>query len=138
MSSVTQIPTTSSTVLAFNVDGEIQSEDLEVMAQIMNDAFDQHDDVNLLLIFRPYEGTETGATLNWEVVKSNFRSLSNLNKYAVVGGADAPKGSVDFMDRLIPIDAETFGHHEASAAWDFVGAAPQAESAGSRTGSAVD
>lgn len=125
MPSITRIPTTSDTVLAFEINGEIQADALERMAQTMNDAFDRHDTTSLLVLFRPYDGSETGATLDWDVLKANFRSLSNLEKYAIVGGSEAPKGTVDFFDDLIPIDAETFDLREAEAAWDFVGASPR-------------
>lgn len=128
MPSITQIPTTSDQVLAFEIQGEIQSDALERMAETMNEAFDRYDSVSLLVLFRPYDGTETGATMDWDVLKANFRSLSNLEKYAIVGGSEAPKDSVDFFDNLIPIDAKTFDLRETDAAWNFVGAAPTSTS----------
>lgn len=122
MTSIRQVATNTPTVLAFEIHGEIQKEDLDGMARTMNEAFDRHDSVNMLMIFQPYDGAESGATLDWEVVKSNFRSLSNVERYAVVASADGPKRMVDFMDHLMPVDAETFDRHESEAAWAFVGA----------------
>ena len=122
MHSIEQIPTSRDSVLAFKVKGKIQSEDLEAMAKTMNRAFDAHDSVNMLMIFSPYDGSETGATLDWEVMKSNFRSLVKMDRYAVVGAPEGPDNLIDFMDHLIPVDAETFEPHEVEDAWDFVGA----------------
>lgn len=122
--SVVRIPTDRDDLYAFEIHGEVQSDDMQDMAEMMNDAFDEHDKVDMLLMFKPYDGAETGATFDTEVLESRFRALSNVNKYVVVGAPERANSILNFMDKLIPVDAATFEPHEAHAAWSYVDAKP--------------
>ncbi|PZX15739.1 SpoIIAA-like protein [Palleronia aestuarii] len=121
---IQQIPTDNPDLYAFRVTGEVTGADMEAMAEYMNAAFDTHEKVSMLLLFENYHGSETGAGLDWDSVKSRFRSLSKVDKYAVVGAPDGAARMIDMMDKVIPVDARTFTAGEADAAWRFVGARP--------------
>lgn len=119
--SILQIPTTRDDLFAFRITAEVSREDMADMADYMNDIFDAHDDkVDMLMIFDRYEGAEMGATLNWESLKSRFRSVSNVRRYIVVGAPDQAERVIAVMDHLIPVEAETFDTEEA--AWRELGA----------------
>ncbi len=119
---VTRIATDVPTVYAFRISGEITGDDMEAMSHVMNTAFDNNETVSMLLLFDGYEGRETGAGLNWESIKAQFRSLANVEKYAVVGAPSGAAAMIDFMDKIIPVDARSFPASDESAAWAFVGA----------------
>ncbi len=121
---IRRIPTTDPATFAFEIDGEVTSEEMEAMADLMNAAFDTHDKVNMMLIFRDYEGSELGAGFQWSSIRSRFRALTHVDKYVVVGAPDAAETMIDTMGKLIPVEAKTFDLAEVDAAWTFVGARP--------------
>jgi hypothetical protein len=121
---ISQIRVTSPDVYAFRINGEIKSEDLSQLAALMNNAFDTHEAVSMLLIFAPYDGATAGTGLNLEVMTSQFRSITKVDKYAVVGAPSFAATLINIMDKIIPVDARTFSHEEEAAAWDFVGTTP--------------
>ena len=86
----------------------------------MNDVFDTHDKVDMLMIFDRYEGAETGASFSWEALKSRVRAITNVDRYVVVGAPSGAQSLIEVMDNLMPVDAETFD--EELAAWRSLGA----------------
>jgi SpoIIAA-like len=118
---ISQIPVLSPSVYAFNIHGEVEKDDLAQMAEVMNEAFDTHDKVSMLLIFAPYDGAEPGAGLDLEVLLSQFRSILKVDKYAVVGAPSFATTMINVMDKMMPVEARTFNHSEEDQAWAFVG-----------------
>ncbi len=94
------------------------------MAANMNDAFDAHPTVSMLLLFEVYDGVQAGAGLDLETMKAQFKSLAKVDKYAVVGAPSAAETLITVMDKIIPVDARTFDASDEQAAWQFVGAKP--------------
>lgn len=120
--SVKRISVTSSSVYAFEISGEVSAQAMESMAEIMNDAFDTHESkVDLMLIFRDFQGSEAGATWDGDVIRSRFRALSNVDKYVVVGAPERAEGMLDMFGKLLPVDARTFELSEIDAAWSVLG-----------------
>lgn len=124
MSSVTQLPTSAEHVYAFDVHGHLTAEESDVLAKLMNDAFDRHERVNMLFRLTRFEGSDATGLFDWDVLKSRFRSLSKVDRYAVVGAPDAARSMIETMDKVISVDARTFDTEDEAAAWDFVGSAP--------------
>lgn len=122
--SIKQIPTTSNRVFAFEIAGQLSKSDLEAMGQYMNDAFDVHNSLNMLLKFENYDGSEAGAGLNAEMAKAQFRALKNVDTYVVVGAPDSASSLIDFFSPLIPVEAQAYPMKEEHEAWAQVGAAP--------------
>lgn len=122
--SIRQIPATVPTVFAFCITGEVTANDMKGMAAFMNDQFDAHDEVSMLLIFDGFEGRAFGAGANWETMKSQVRSLGQVARYATVGAPDAASDMIEAMDKVIPVDARAFDRADEAAAWSFVGATP--------------
>ena len=118
--SVRETPNDTDSVYAFHIMGEVSAEDMSAMADYMNRAFDTHDKVSMLLIFDRYGGAERGASADWSVIKSRLRSLTNVDKYAVVNAPDSAESMIRTMGALIPVDVRTFDDEDA--AWAFVGA----------------
>tara|TARA_R110002012_G_scaffold255355_2_gene435295 strand:- start:107 stop:526 length:420 start_codon:yes stop_codon:yes gene_type:complete len=121
---ITRLQVDEPTVFAFVICAEVSRDDMKTMAKIMNSAFDTYESVSMLLIFADYDGSETGAGLNAETLKSQIRSLRHVEKYAVVGAPPAAAGLINAMGALIPVDARTFDAADEEEAWRFVGARP--------------
>lgn len=124
MSAITPVPATRDDLYAFRISGEVGRDDMAAMARRMNDAFGRHDSVDMLLIFDDFDGRSTGAGLDPEVLKAEFRSLSNVNRYVVVGAPAAARGFLEAMGRLIPVEARTYDRGDVEKAWADLGARP--------------
>jgi len=124
-SSVTRIDTTRDDLYAFEITGQVTDAAMERMAKTMNEAFDRHQEkVDMLLIFRAFEGSEPGATFDIDVIASRLRSLTNVARYCVVGAPDSANTMIETMAKLMPVEAHTFALHELDAAWTLLGAQP--------------
>jgi hypothetical protein len=119
--SIVQIPVAASDVYAFRIRGKIARDDLHHMAETMNTAFDAHGTVSMLLVFDDYDGTETGAGMDFQTLTSQFRSIAKVDKYAVVGAPTLAATMITVMDKLMPTDARTFPTEDEALAWAFVG-----------------
>ncbi|MFN4098977.1 MAG: STAS/SEC14 domain-containing protein [Pararhodobacter sp.] len=122
--SIAAIPVADPDVYAFRIRGEVTAEDMHAMAETMNAAFDAKSSVSMILIFEAFEGQEVGAVVDVEALKSQFRSLAHVEKYAVVGAPSAASKMINVMDKIIPVDARTFDATDEDKAWAFVGTRP--------------
>ena len=121
--SVTRTPTDRPDLYAFEIHGEVTDEAMESMAKTMNEAFDAHDGkVDMLLVFREFDGSETGATLDFEVIASRVRALTNVARYVVVGAPEPANAMIEGMAKIMPLEAHTFPLHREGEAWTLLGA----------------
>lgn len=123
-SSIVQVATSRDDLFAFRIIGKISRADMTAMAEYVNDVFDRHDKIDMLLIFDKYEGAETGASLSWDALKSRVRALSEVRRYVVVGAPEAAAEMIETFGKLIPVDTETFDTEEP--AWRALGAEARA------------
>ncbi|MEL6450329.1 MAG: STAS/SEC14 domain-containing protein [Pseudomonadota bacterium] len=118
--STKQVKSARPDLFAFRIVDAVQAEDMEAMARVMNAAFDTHaDKVDMLLIFDSAKGSEAGAGLRWETLKSQVKSLSHVNRYVVVGAPDRAAQLVEAMNTVLPVKAEAFDNEVA--AWRSLG-----------------
>jgi len=119
---ITQIQTESPTVYAFRVVGHIDDDASEALAEFMNTAFNTHPKVNMLLDLIQFTGSDWDSMLDGDVIKSRWRSLTHVDRYAVVGAPDRAATLINLVDKIIPVEARAFDAQDISQAWGFVGA----------------
>lgn len=121
--SITEIPTNRTDVHAFRFNGHVSADASEDLAEHMNAVFDAADGkVSMLMDLTNFEGSDWTAIFDDDVAVSRVRSISSVEKYAVIGAPEKASRMIEFMDKLIPVDARAFEAHEVDAAWSFVGA----------------
>lgn len=125
---ITEIENDTPTVHSFRVDGHIDDDASEALAEHMNDIFDKSDKVNMLLDMTGFTGSDWDSMLDGDVITSRFRALTHVKRYAVVGAPDRAAKMINFMDKVIPVEAKAFDAHDMPKAWEFVGARPIAAS----------
>ncbi|MEM6742108.1 MAG: STAS/SEC14 domain-containing protein [Pseudomonadota bacterium] len=118
---ISQIPTTTPTLYAFKVEGHIDDDAAEAMAEFMLEAFDKHDSVDMLLDLSGFTGSDWDTMLDLDVIKSRFQALSSVRRYAVVGAPDKAGQMIEFMNQIIPVEARAFDAADRAEAWRFVG-----------------
>ena len=119
---IREAPNDAEGVFAFHIMGEVTAEDMAAMARYMNEQFDRHDKVSMIMIFDIAKGAERGASFDWEVIKSRVRSLTKVEKYAVVDAPENAERMISAMNKFIPTEARAFDTEEE--AWEFVQARP--------------
>ena len=124
--SVTPISTDRPSVFAFRIHGPLDRHALAAMAAEVNEAFDRSEKVGMLLLLEQVDLADAGAGLSTEVVRADIRSLSSVDRYALVGLPRAAKRMIETLDPIIPVRARTFAPEELDQAWAFVGARPRA------------
>lgn len=92
------------------------------MAEFMKVVFDKKDNVNMLLDLTGFSGSDWDSMLDVEVIKSRFRALKHVKKFAVIGAPEKAAKMIGFMHKIIPVDARAFDADQADQAWSFVGA----------------
>lgn len=122
--SIQQIPANDSHVFAFHITGNVTDDDSEALAKFMNAAFDNADTVNMLMLFEDFEGSEWDSMFDDDVIKSQFRALIKVEKYAVVGAPERASKLISAMDWILPVDAKAFERRDLDKAWTFVGSQP--------------
>ncbi|WP_306115548.1 MULTISPECIES: STAS/SEC14 domain-containing protein [unclassified Roseovarius] len=121
---VTEIATEAPDVYAFRFSGHLDDDTAEELAEYMNHAFDRHEKVNMLMDLTDFSGSDWDAILDYDVVRSRLRSLSHVNRYAVIGAQERAETMISIADKLLPVEAKAFDTSEADAAWAFVGTVP--------------
>ncbi|MGR3512122.1 MAG: SpoIIAA family protein [Paracoccaceae bacterium] len=123
--SIRSIPTTSANLHAFAITGHVDGDDMEAMAEYMNDVFDRTDDkVDMLLDLAGMTGRDLDAVFDGDVMKAQIRSWTKVGRYAVVAAPDRAAKMIEWADKVIPVDARAFDATEADEAWKFVEARP--------------
>ena len=121
---VQELGTGRADVLAFRLGPDVESDDMEAMAEVVNRAFDDHAAINLLLVLEDFELTDIPAALSPEVARSMARAPAKVERYAVIGAPAVAAAMIKAMDPITPTEARPFDPEEAAAAWAFVGAEP--------------
>ena len=93
---------------AFRIDGRVTQTEMKMMSDRVLEAFDAHDEIDLLFIFDRFEGSETGASLTAPALKAQTASLWNIRAYVVAGAPDEAASMIEAMGRVLPVKAKTF------------------------------
>lgn len=112
--SIEELSTTRPDLFAFKINGEVSKEDMRDMAQHMNDAFDAHSEVDMLLYFEDFKGAAPDAGLSLEAVQSQLRALSSVRRYVVANAPEQASDLVEAMGKLLPVEAEAFDGLDAA------------------------
>lgn len=113
-SSIKELSTTRPDLYAFRIEGTVSQNDMAKMAEHMNEAFDIHDKVDMLLYFENFEGSDADAGLTLENAKSQMRALQSVRRYVVVNAPDRAADLVEAMGKVLPVKAESFDSLDAA------------------------
>ncbi|MFD2741424.1 STAS/SEC14 domain-containing protein [Sulfitobacter aestuarii] len=112
---IAQVGTSRDDLLAYRVTGAISSAEMDQFAEHLNLVFDNHDRVDLLIIFDRYREAEGADLFDWEAIRSWFRAGSKVGRYVVVGDADHAGELLGGLSSILPVTPEIFD--EEIAAW---------------------
>ncbi|PYS86205.1 MAG: hypothetical protein DMF62_16615 [Acidobacteria bacterium] len=116
------IQTTNENVFAYEVDGPIGEKDIETAVRGLNDAFEGKEKINVLGRLKNWAGFDLVAVLSDQLFKTKYKSLSKVEKYAVVGAKPWMRNFLELINPAIGPTIRVFDTDEENAAWEWVGA----------------
>jgi hypothetical protein len=116
------IQTTNDKVFAYEVNGPIYEKDVKTAVEGLKEAFDKHEKINVLARMKNWKGFDLGSVFNDELVKLKYRSLSKVDKYAVVGPRPWMRNLLELVNPLVGPTVRVFDADDEAEAWEWVGA----------------
>ncbi len=116
------IQTNNDRVVAYAIDGSISEKDVKNAAKVLNEAFEKHDKINILVRMKDFRGYDLYAFLNDDLYRMKYKALSKVEKYAVVGAKPWMRNLMELISPLFTMETRVFDEAEEAAAWDWVGA----------------
>lgn len=116
-SSVTQIETGNSNLLAFDIAGTLTSGDLEPLVGTMEAAFERKNKIDLLLRISQYRGFDPAILLQKNLWSMKTEALTHVRRYAIVGAKDWMKNLAGAALGMLQIEVRFFDADEEEAAW---------------------
>jgi hypothetical protein len=113
------VPAARPDLLVFEINGRLQARDMHWMAEQVEAGFDRGDRIDILLVFRQFEGATAGAVFEPEALKAEAASVLKVRRYGVVGAPGWARAAIEMGGILSPIDARTFdeGQEAEARAW---------------------
>lgn len=109
-------------LIAYEVDGRITSENLEMVLEPMEALMTGDDKVDLLVRFKDWEGFDPAILMNGALMGTKMGAIKHLRRYAIIGVPGWMKVMVDGMSALMPFEIRLFDLADDDAAWTWVGA----------------
>lgn len=120
--SIKFLQTTSTKVLAYEVDGKLREKDIKSAVAHMKELFGQEGKVNVLGRFKNFNGFDLLAVFDDDLIKLKYQSLSKIERYAVVGPSPWLRNFLELLDPMFGVEIKVFDENDEAAAWEWVGA----------------
>lgn len=121
---IRRISTDRSDVFAFAIEGHLTDSSLENLYGLLDAAYEQHEEVDLLIRLTGYEGVDWGAAFSETTLSMRAKSLQHLRHYAIVGGPLWIQASITLMQPFLSIEMRYFEAEEEPQAWEWLNAKP--------------
>lgn len=114
------IASPSPKVVAFEIDGYVDDEEMLVISKELNSRIDRGETFNALGRLVSFRGLDPKILTEGSFFKMKFGSLKALGKYALVSDETWIKPLIGFAKSATGIDMRHFTLSEEQAAWDWV------------------
>jgi hypothetical protein len=120
--SVRFIQTTNENVVAYEVDGRLREKDIKTAVDQVKPYLEREGKINVLGRLKNFHGFDLMALLDDELVKVKYKSLSKVDKYAIVGAKPWMRNFLELLAPMFSTQIRIFELSEEAAAWEWVGA----------------
>lgn len=117
---LSQIKTERDDVLAFEVDGHLSKQETDHVYDILEEAYQSHDSINLLIRMGRYDGFEWTALFSEKTYFGKLHALKHLKRYAVVGGPSWFNTAIGFFNPLFRVEVRHFELDDEAEAWNWI------------------
>ena len=116
------LQTTNPNVFAYEVNGRVRAKDVKAVVNEFKPYFDRDGKINVLAKLSDFNGFDLLAMIEDDLVRLKFKSLSKVDKYAVIGAKPWMRNLMELFYPLTSIKLRVFDKGEEAAAWEWVGA----------------
>ena len=117
---LTQIETERDDVYAFEIDGHVSREEMDEAYRTLEEAYEKHDKINLLVRMGRYDGFDWSALFSEATYVSKFHAIRHLRRYALVGGPAWAANAISFFGPLFRMDVKHFDLDAEAEAWKWI------------------
>ncbi|WP_051651262.1 SpoIIAA family protein [Brevundimonas bacteroides] len=116
---VRRVPERRRDLLTFEVLGQLDAEDMRYMADQVEQAFERRGKIDMLILFRRFEGATAGAVVEPHALRVELASIAHVRRYGVVGAPGWADAMIALGGWVTPIESKTFdiGEDAAARAW---------------------
>ena len=116
------LQTTNENVFAYEVTGRLRANDVKAAIKEFGTYLECDGKVNVLGKLGGFSGFDLFAVLEDELVRLKYRSLSKVDKYAIIGAKPWMRNFIELLSPLTSVKVRFFDLGEEAAAWEWVGA----------------
>jgi hypothetical protein len=116
------LQTTNENVFAYEVNGRVRAKDVKAVVNEFKPYLDKDGKINVLAKLSDFNGFDMLAMIEDDLVKLKFKSLSKVDKYAVIGPKPWMRNLMELFYPLTSIKLRVFDKDEEAGAWEWVGA----------------
>jgi hypothetical protein len=103
-------------LVAFEIGGRLDATDMRWMADEVAEAFGKHGRIDMLVVFRRFDGATAGAAFEPKALKVELSSVVHVRRYGVVGAPAWADAMIAVGGLVTPIEARTFDQDEEAEA----------------------
>jgi hypothetical protein len=119
--------TDSPNVVGFGIDGRPDALEMNALVDHFEELLRQNRTLRVLGRLRHFDGVAIGGILHREVLDVKRRSLSQVERFAIVGGPDWLGTWLSVLDSVFKIEIRHFELADETEAWAWLGAQPVSE-----------
>jgi hypothetical protein len=120
--SVHFLQTTNENVFAYEVNGRLRETDIKTAVAQMKPYLEREAKFNVLARLKDFNGFDLTALFDDDLAKMKYKSLSKVERYAVVGAKPWMRNFIELLSPLFSTQIRVFEMSEEAAAWEWVGA----------------
>jgi len=120
--SVHFLQTTNENVFAYEVNGRLRERDIKAAVAEMKPFLEREGKFNVLARMKDFGGFDLLAALDDDLVKTKYKALSKVDKYAIVGAGPWMRNFLELISGWFSAEIRLFDLEEEQAAWEWVGA----------------
>ena len=123
------IPTTRTDTIGIEIDGRLTAEEVSQVARKLNEMRRDQPTKAILVRFRSVAGFDPSIAADGEYLKMKLALISQLDRYAVVGGPVWLETWLKLWQPLLRLELRHFDANDEEAAWAWIGAQPLTDQA---------
>jgi hypothetical protein len=116
------LQTTSENVFAYEVNGRLREKDIKNVVAAMKPFLEREGKFNVFARLKDFHGFDLTALLDDALAKLKYRSISRVDRYAIVGAKPWMRNFLELVSPLFSAQIKVFEPSEEDAAWEWVGA----------------
>lgn len=120
--SIRFLQTTNPNVFAYEVNGRVRAKDVKAVVNEFKPYLENEGKINVLAKLSDFNGFDLLAMIEDDLVRLKFKSLSKVEKYAVIGPKPWMRNLMELFYPVTNIKLRVFDKGEEADAWEWVGA----------------